>query len=448
MEPWRRALWAICALTIAFVPAQAARAATSAAKPAKKAGSQTAARAALVELLLTCFESPLALQRELSDDERLGPLVPKLPEPGASMRQYAGSAVSLFAERGLIDAAFFDLIRKASPGHVGRIDQVQRQWPATAAAKAQPRARSKTDALVELLTSLFVEGELQRFVSDHPRWSVFTNDLPGRGASQAKVAAAVVKQLAARGMIDGSAFESLRSERPGRVRDIAAVEKLWGPFAGERATKTAAKAAPKAPAKSAPKASAKSGAGACTKLADFFADFQDYEVRRFAFHDERLRAVPGALPSGSASSRKLGDALAAAIAKHKLLDEALLQLLTSQVPGKARQIESIFAACGAAKGGTAGKTNKTLVLEALLLSLFPSHGDLVRFVSDGDRVSALESLLPRGSPLTVEVDELIRLLMRRGWVDAAFFAALQKERPGKANDIEAARRAWLGSGKS
>jgi hypothetical protein len=453
MEIWRRAQWAICALMIAAVPVRAAGAAVSPAKPAKKASSQAAAREALVELLLATFTSPSDLKSELTFDDRLGPLVPKLPERGASMRQYAGSAVSLFAGRGLIDAAFFELIRKHSPGQAARITQVQQLWPAAAAGRASPRARSKTDALVELLTSLFVEGELQQFVSFHERWSVFEKELPGRGASQAKVAAAVVKQLAARGMIDRSAFESLKSERPGRVADIAAVEKLWAPFPAERATKAGAKAAaPKAaskapaPAKIAPHASAK--AGSCTKLADFFADFRDYEVRRFAFHDERLRAVPGALPSGSASSRKLADALAAAIEKHKLLDAALLQLLTSQVPGRAREIESIFAACGAAPGGPSGKANKTLVLEALLLSLFPSHSDLAQFMHFSERLPALQSLLPHGSTLTVEVDELIRLLMRRGWVDPAFFAALQEERPGRAHDIEAARRAWLGSGKS
>src|SRR5262249_14910306 len=163
--------------------------------------------------LVTLFTSPRELTQELRFDDRFSDLLPRLPGRGASLRQVAGAVVSLLGERGLLDAGFFDFLRSSRPGRAAEIGQVARLWPATT-QRDSPRADTKVGVRVKLLTSISVEGELAQFVTYSARSSTFAADLPGAGASQAKVAAAVVKQLQARKLLDRSLFDTLRSERP------------------------------------------------------------------------------------------------------------------------------------------------------------------------------------------------------------------------------------------
>jgi hypothetical protein len=450
---WRLLLGVVLVFLVNPGPAIAGKPKTT------KVAAQKAPRPALIDLLVSLFTSPKELAMELQLDDTFADLVQRLPGAGASLQQLAGATVSLLEKRGLLDAGFFDFLRRSRPGRAADIAQVARQWPATTTRRPSQRTGTNVDALVKLLTSIFVEGELAQFVTFSDRYSVFAADLPGKGASQAKVAAAVVKQLQARKLLDRSLFDALKRERPGRSEDIAAVERLWAPFPGERSAKGSGKSAPTQAAASPPKKTSvatkdakvagptRQTSARCQQLTDFFSKFGDSDLRRFAFHDDRLRALPRALPSRPASSRQVGSALSAALLQRSLLDADFMHLLQALVPGRADEIATVFATCaGRPIGPGAARTSKTLELEKLLLSCFPSASDLGMFLQDDDRLSALTPSLPHQASLTEQVDELIRLLMRRTWVDATFFKSMGEKRPGRADDIARVQRAWLGGG--
>jgi hypothetical protein len=84
---------------------------------------------------------------------------------------------------------------------------------------------------------------------------------------------------------------------------------------------------------------------------------------------------------------------------------------------------------------------KEAALEKLLLQLF-SISELRRYVAylpDGDE---LANELPAGGSPAEFSHDFVHALKRRGAVDAAFFDALQAERPRRSADIDLVRRGW------
>jgi hypothetical protein len=84
---------------------------------------------------------------------------------------------------------------------------------------------------------------------------------------------------------------------------------------------------------------------------------------------------------------------------------------------------------------------KEVALEKLLLRLF-SISELRRYVADLPDGDELRNELPAGGSPAEFSHAFVDALKRRGGVDAAFFGALQAERPRRSADIDLVRRSW------
>lgn len=85
-----------------------------------------------------------------------------------------------------------------------------------------PRAEVNANSLVDLLLSLFSSSELRRFVrfGFDAEGRAIDMALPGRTASPAAVATAVVEQMEKRGLIGPALWHRLKEARPYRISDI------------------------------------------------------------------------------------------------------------------------------------------------------------------------------------------------------------------------------------
>lgn len=80
--------------------------------------------------------------------------------------------------------------------------------------------------LRELLTELFSESELRRWVAEGPDPDI-SSELPGTGASMADLVHGLIGILERRRLIDKVFFDRLRCERPRRQSEISRVEARW-----------------------------------------------------------------------------------------------------------------------------------------------------------------------------------------------------------------------------